>query len=277
MAQPWGSSALSALAPRLDAAGGTVSVWCSPADGPVLYAREAAAPHYAASTIKVAIMVAAYRLHERGELDLDADVAVHADFDSVVEGRFTMPQDYDNDDQPWERLGRTASLRWLVSRMIVSSSNLATDLVLEQVGYGEAAALLTLADADGVQLHRPICDDAASAAGVQNTVTAAGLAALFSALLAGRLAGSVATGQMLAVLRGQEHLEGIAWGLPARTVLASKGGWVEGIRHDVALIWPPVAPAYVLAVCTTGLSDDAGLAVLHDVARASWTDLGGSR
>jgi len=276
MAQPLGSSALSDLAPRLEAASGTVSVWCSPVDGPPMYAREAATSHYAASTIKVAVMVAAYRLHERGELDLDADVPVHADFDSVVEGRFVMPRDYDNDEQPWERLGRTASLRWLVSRMIVCSSNLATDLVLEQVGYGEAAALLTLADADGVQLHRPICDDAAASTGVQNWVTAVGLAALFSALAAGRLCGAAGTGQMLAVLRAQEHLEGIAWGLPPRTVLAGKGGWVAGIRHDVALIWPAVRPAYTLAVCTTGLGDDEGLAVLHDVARASWRDLGGA-
>lgn len=266
------ASAFAALAPRLAAAGGTVSVCCGRPGLRPSWAREPDVPHYAASTIKTALLVAAYRLHERGELDLDTPVRVHDDFDSVLDGRFTMPRDYDNDELPWQRLGQDAPLRWLAARMIVSSSNLATDLLFERIGTAEVTTLLGDAGADGVLLRRPICDDAAADAGVQNLVTAGGLAALMSALATGRLAAAEASREMLDVLRAQQHREGIAAGLPPDTVLASKGGWVEGVRHDVALVEPADAPAYVLAVCTTGLTDEAGLSVLRDVAAASWAD-----
>lgn len=263
---------LAGLGRQLAEADGTVSVWCGRLGAGPACAREPDVPHYAASTIKLGLLVAAYRLHERGELDLDAPVRVHDDFDSVVRGRFAMPRDYDNDELPWQRLGSDVPLRWLAARMIVSSSNLATDLVFERIGTTEVTALLAAARADGVVLRRPICDDAAADAGVQNLVTAAGLAALMSALALGRLAAAGSSREMLEVLRAQEHREGIAAGLPPDTALASKGGWVEGVRHDVALVEPADAPAYVLAVCTTGLADETGLAVLREVAAASWAD-----
>src|SRR3954469_16016341 len=133
---------LAALEPELAAVPGIVSVWCARLAGSPAYTRLPDATHYAASTMKVAVLTAAYRLADADLLDLDAEVPVHAEFASAAGdgSRFAMQHGYDNDDQVWDRLGRTAPLRWLLRRMVVRSSNLATNLVLEQVGAAPVAA-----------------------------------------------------------------------------------------------------------------------------------------
>ena len=117
-------------------AAGHVSVWLGPVSapvaGPATYAREQHRRHYAASTMKLPLLVAAYRCHERGEIDLDAEVEVHAEFGSVLDGSpFELARDDDQDEATWDRVGSTAPLRWLARQSIVCSGNLATNLVLE--------------------------------------------------------------------------------------------------------------------------------------------------
>src|SRR5512139_3101567 len=65
---------------------GTVSAWLAGLDGAVALAREPDAVHYAASTMKVPLVVAGYRRHDRGEVDLDAEVEVHNRFASAADG-----------------------------------------------------------------------------------------------------------------------------------------------------------------------------------------------
>ena len=81
-------------------------------------------------------MAAAYRAADAGDLSLDESVPVLATFDSVVEGAgtFDCTSAYDSDPQVWERLGTAVALRWLVRRSIVRSSNLATNLILDDSG-----------------------------------------------------------------------------------------------------------------------------------------------
>jgi beta-lactamase class A len=132
---------LPALEPGLASFPGTVSVWAGPIGGPASYAREAARTHYAASTMKAAVLTALYRAAEDGRLDLDAEIPLDNTFASALPGagRFACRQSYDNDDAVWDRLDGTASLRWLAERMIVRSSNLATNLVLAHVGLPAVA------------------------------------------------------------------------------------------------------------------------------------------
>ncbi|MEQ7125861.1 serine hydrolase [Actinopolymorpha sp. B11F2] len=273
---------LCALGAELAAVPGTVSVWCGhPGAGPA-YSLNADHTHYAASTMKVAVMIAAYQLAETGELDLDAEVAVHDEFVSAA-GRgatYRSTADYDSDPEPWRFLGRTAPLRWLVRRMIVRSSNLATNLALERVGPEPVAAAWRAADARHAVVTRGIQDEPAQQAGLANLVTASDLAGLMGALALGAEArtrwGHVSPAgcrEMLDVLRAQEITEDVVRGLPPGTPVAHKNGWVDGIRHSVALVHPPDAPAYLLVSCTTApLSHDDGCALAARVAAASWAD-----
>lgn len=269
MVSAFGDDALEA---RLAGADRTVSVWCGRPDGPPAYARLADVEHYAASTIKLALMVAAHRLSDAGRLDLDETVLVHDDFESVVTGGFRMDRGYDNDEEPWQRLGSAAPLRWLTRRMIVRSSNLATDLLLERVGIEPVDEALAACGASRSALRRPICDSAAADAGVTNVVTAADLAAVLSALATGRAASPSSGAEMIDVLSAQEYRDEIPAALPVGVPVASKGGWVQGAQHDAALISPADAPAYILVVCTLGLGEADGRELIRDVSAAAWAD-----
>jgi beta-lactamase class A len=279
--------ALAAVVSRCDVIDGIVSIQVArvPAAGDLrprpFVSRAAGVTHYAASTMKVALMVAAYRAHDAGRLDLDEPLPVHATFASAVPGAaaFACTPGYDSDPAVWERLGTEVPARWLVQRSIVKSSNLATNLLLERLGFDAVENVYALVDAPGCTLTRMIQDAAALEAGLTNTVTAAGLVQVLGAIAAGAAASPAACTEMLDVLRGQEWRDDIVRGLPAGTRVAHKNGWVDGVRHSIALIEPDDAPPYLLAICTTstgssapGLSAAASLVLLAEIAAASWAD-----
>ena len=56
--------------------------------------------------------------------------------------RFTMDQEEDSDPATWAALGSDVPLGDLVHRMVTVSGNLATNVVLDEVGTDEVAAVL---------------------------------------------------------------------------------------------------------------------------------------
>jgi beta-lactamase class A len=272
---------LRALKADLGGFPGTASVWCGPVSGPAAYEHAADVTHYAASTMKIPVLVALHRAADDGSVDLDSAVPVRNEFHSAAVGapRFgCTPQD-DNDPAVWERLGGTAPLRWLADRMIVRSSNLATNIVLSYVGLDAVAQVWQRAGARHSRTGRGIEDAAAREAGIANLVTAADLAALLGAIAAGAagsrspLAGRRTCQAVLDVLVRQEYGAELRAGLPAGTRVAQKDGWVPGIRHAAAAVFPDDAPPYALVVCTTAPADDPGAGrLITRVAAAGWAD-----
>ncbi|MFG1890865.1 serine hydrolase [Micromonospora sp. NPDC049051] len=274
-----------ALDAHLDGVPGTVSAYVGRVGATPTWTRHADATHYAASTMKAAVLVALHRAAEAGTLDLDAPVPVRNEFDSALPGapRFSCARHYDNDQAVWERVGGDAPLRWLAHRMIVRSSNLATNVVIGHVGLPAVARVWDLAGARHSVTGRGIEDFAAREAGVTNLVTAADLAALLAAVAAGAdrpgpLASPAGCAAMLDVLFAQEHREDLAAGLPEGTRIAHKNGWVRGVRHGAGVVFPDDAPPYAVVVCTTtdladggasGEEDDA-CRLIARVSAAAW-------
>lgn len=252
-----------------------MSVWCGAVDGTASLTRQPDAPHYAASTMKLPVMVAAYRRHERGEVDLDQPVPVHNRFASASDGSpFSLDHDDDQDDETWAQVGARTSLRRLVRQAVVRSGNLATNLVLEQVGTAEVASVLRDAGcSQTTTLPRGIEDAAARRAGLDNVVTAADLARVMCGVAARTLAGEDACREMESVLAAQEHRDKIPAGLPGSAYVANKTGWVEGVAHDVALVRPEDSEPYVLAVCTTSdLSDGEASRLIASISTTMWQE-----
>lgn len=216
-----------------------LSVVAGPLDGPPTVQRHADVPHYAASTMKVAVLAALYG----SGLDLDAEVPVVNRFASAVGGSYSNDRDQDSDPEPWRLLdGGAAPLRWLAERMITHSSNLATNLCLAQVGPDAVAEVWQRAGARRSASPRGIEDHRARAAGVDNQVTALDLARLLCSLQP----------ELLDLLERNTWRVDLAAGLPPGTRVAFKNGWVPGVRHSAGIVRPPDAPPYVLAVCYTG-------------------------
>ena len=257
------------------------------------YARKEHDTHYAASTMKVAVLAALHRAAEDGTVDLDAVVPVRNEFTSAAPGAAVFGCDpaEDNDRAVWERVGGTATPRWLARRMIVRSSNLATNHVLSLVGLDAVAAVWRSVGAAHSVVGRGIEDAAAREAGITNLVTAADLAALLTAIAAGAstpLASPAARQEMLDLLLAQEHVEDLAAGLPPGTRIAHKNGWITGVRHGAGVVFPDDAPPYAVVVCATtplagattpGAGDtgepdgpDEACRLLARVAAVSWAE-----
>ncbi len=259
---------LDALVADLDAQPGTISVWVgAPGSRTAACEHDADATHYAASTMKIALLAA---LYERG--DLDTEIRVVTDFASAKPGagRFALARSEDQDDAVWARLGHVATLRWLARHMIVRSSNLAANLVLGHVGTDAVADLLRTAGVRTMRVERGIEDTAAREAGIDNVITARDLSTLMGAIATGRLTGSA---EMIDVLSAQEYRDDLAAGLPAGTRIAHKNGWVTGVRHSTGIVLPDDAAPYVITVATTGTGNDAdACSLIARIASASWAD-----
>lgn len=249
-----------------------VSIWQAPLTGPATFAHGDEVEHYAASTIKVALVLAALREAEAGRLDLEERTPVHNDFRSQLDGSpFAMDRGEDSDPEPWGLIGDTASTRWLCRRAIVRSSNLATNLVFDRVGPTAIADALRICGTERTTMTRGIEDVAAREAGLTNSVTAADLGRLMQAIGTGQAASPESTRELLEILGAQEFTERIPAGLPSGVRVEHKTGSITQVCHDFGIIRPADSPPYVLSVCTSQAGPEESAArLIADIARALW-------
>ncbi|MEV5964347.1 serine hydrolase [Kribbella sp. NPDC051952] len=255
---------------------GEFGVWLGGLDGVPVFEHAAERTHYSASTMKLPVAMAMMRKVEAGELALDQPVTVHNDFASAAGGRFGVNPDEDEAPATWTKLGTAVPLSWLATEMISRSSNLATDLVLEQVGVDAAQAVLAEYGPGGSVIMRGIDDAAAQRAGISNLMSPAGLAGVLVAV------GNQPDGDYLRDLLAANQWNGeIPALLPTGTRVEHKNGWDTRIRHDGGIVRPTDADPFVLVVCTTSdLPDSDAQKLIAAIALEAWNhrhDLGAVR
>ncbi len=253
---------------------GVFSVWVGPVAGAPWFAFQEDVEHYAASTMKVALVMAAFREAEAGRIDLDAPIKVHNCFASALDDEpYSIDSEDDSDPEPWRRLGTPVALRWLAHRALVRSSNLATNLVLESVGVAAVAALLDCVGTAHSRVTRGIEDARAGDAGLHNIVCAADLARVLQSLTGERVLSRAGSVEILSVLGAQQINDAIPARLPADVRVAHKSGWVEGVSHDAGIITPVDRDPFVFVMCTTSdLNEQVGLDVIATASLAAWED-----
>src|SRR5438552_4916128 len=90
---------------------------------------------HAASTIKVAVLLAVFRAADEGRLYLDDSLHVRNRFISAADGSpFCLSPESDAIPELYQLVGRTAKTSKLAEGMIAASSNLATNLLLDFMG-----------------------------------------------------------------------------------------------------------------------------------------------
>lgn len=211
---------------------------------------------YAASTVKLAVLAAAARALESGAVGLDTSLTSTDTFTSLVPDAPPYQIVPDDIDEGMPAPGTPMSFGITVERMVVVSSNEATNMVTGVVGLPAVAAALADAGAASSSYDSMYSDFAAAAQGARRLTTARDLAALMSALLAGRLADAERTEWMTSLLARQDDRL-LTASVPAGVPFGSKSGTVDGIRHDVAFIGEPGPDAIVIAVCTRGYEPPA--------------------
>lgn len=215
---------------------------------------------HAASTIKVAVLLGLFGAAEDGRFDLRDRLHVRNRFISLADGRaFQIGTSNDANETVHSSIGKLLRLRELGEHMIATSSNLATNLLLDLVGVDYVNQTLARCDIRGVDLRRGVEDEAAFDAGLNNRITSDGLVSMFRVIEERSSFSPESCDAMLEILRMQEFRRGIPAGVPdeirTETLFAHKTGEISTVTHDAGLVYLPDRAPYAIAILTQWESD----------------------
>jgi beta-lactamase class A len=206
---------------------------------------------HAASTIKVAVLLGVFAAIHRGRLIPQSRLHVRNRFRSAYDGRaFRVLSERDADSEVQAAIGKTMRLIELARHMIVRSSNLATNLLLDFLGISFLQGVIEDHHLAGIDLRRGVEDELAFEHGINNRVTADGLVQLLRLIAEERAFTPELSRAMLDILHDQEFRSGIPAGLPAVARVAHKTGEISTIAHDAGIVYLPKRKPYVVAILT---------------------------
>ena len=206
---------------------------------------------HAASTIKLAVLVGVYGAIHRGDVLPQSRVHVRNRFISAFDGSpYRVRVDRDANGDVHREIGRTLRVSELAEHMITSSSNLATNLLLDLIGLEVVQRSLEEYGLEGIDLRRGVEDELAFEHGISNRVTALGLVGLLRLIGEEGAFSPELSRQMLDVLHRQQFRSGIPAGLPRGARVANKTGDISTVAHDAGLVYLPDRKPYAIAVLT---------------------------
>ncbi len=244
---------MSDLEALLETHPGQVSVLVRDFSGGMLYERQADQVFPSASLIKLPLLLRALQRVEQGDLDLEGRLTMRAG-DRV--GGSGVLHELD--------AGLNLTLRDLLTLMIVVSDNTATNLVIGRLGLDDVNAFLRgegLTDTELVGLLQ-LPEERQSArqrAGERNRTSARDMAELLLRLVNGRLLSPALTDLALGILTRQQLRDIVGRDVPRGADgellyrVASKSGELNGVHHDVGLVWTP--RPLIVAVLSAGGHD----------------------
>ena len=206
---------------------------------------------HAASTIKLAVLLGVFAAFHQGRYVPEARLHVRNRFRSAFDGSaFRVQSERDADSEVQGAIGRTMRLSELARNMIIRSSNLATNLLLDLLGIEFLQRTLDDLELKGIDLRRGVEDELSFEHGINNCVTANGLVQLLRVIAEERAFSTELSRRMIDILHEQEFRSGIPAGLPAGARVAHKTGEISTIAHDAGVVYLPKRPPYIVAILT---------------------------
>jgi beta-lactamase class A len=206
---------------------------------------------HGASVIKVAILLGLLKNADDNTLRLEDPLHVRNRFVSMSDGSiFRIDRERDGDTECHQRIGRTMHLSELARAMIVRSSNLATNLLLDLLGAANIRRVLSEAGISGVRIVRGVEDEAAFKRGMINEMTPSGARQLFRVVCEGKFLREDTRSLMLEILLAQEFNSMIPAGLPGGVKVAHKTGEISTHSHDAGIVYAPDRKPYVVSIFT---------------------------
>lgn len=215
---------------------------------------------HAASTIKVPILLGVFDGIAHGKLLPHSRIHVRNRFLSVVDGiPFRVESDRDANSAVHAAIGKMLRVEELAHHMIATSSNLATNLLLDIVGLDCVKKTLeNLGVAEGIDIKRGVEDELAFEQGIFSSVTANGLLRILLLLAEGKAFSPALSRKMMDILHSQEFNRGIPARLPKGTRVAHKTGEISTIAHDAGVVYLPDRKPYVVVILTEWDVDASG-------------------
>lgn len=190
-----------------------------------------------ASTIKVPILVEALMQVRDGRLSLETEYRISRDQCRPGSGVLTHLHE-----------GLTVILRDLLTLMIITSDNTATNMVIDIVGMDNVNSMLRGFAYAGTTLMRSMYDWEALSQGKDNWVVAREMTDLLAKIARDEAVGGEFDKQILSIMRNQLYSDELGLLLP-EGVLANKSGQVNNVVHDCGVVATPEF-CYAIAVFT---------------------------
>lgn len=224
----------------------------------------------AASTMKAAILFSAFSLADRRLLSLEKRIPVENQFKSVADGSlFQVPPELSRKCTclAWRNQGADLSIRLLLRDMIRNSSNLATNLLIQEMGAEPIMQELNRARLRGISISRGLYDLPAFDKNWHNTLTADGALELFYQIYYSSLFSLESRHEMVEILSRTIHRDRLPALLPQEASVAHKAGMTDDVAHDAGMVFPPGQNPYFVAILTEGY--ESRPAVSRAIAEAS--------
>jgi beta-lactamase class A len=212
---------------------------------------------HAASTMKTPVLIELFKQAAEGKFSMKDVVVVRNSFKSIVDGsEFTLDSADDSQLELYRQIGQKKTIASLAYEMIIASSNLATNMMIELVKAENVMKTMKAIGANDIQVLRGVEDSKAFEKGWNNTTTAFDQLLIFEKMAKNELVSRKACKQMINILLDQKFNEMIPAQLPANVKVAHKTGSITGIQHDAGIVFLPDGRKYVLVLLSKFEGDE---------------------
>ena len=224
---------------------------------------------HAASTMKVPVMIELFKQSAQGLYSINDSVLIKNEFKSIVdESLYSLDTADDSEKELYAILGEKRSIYDLNYDMIIWSSNLATNLLIEFADAKKVTQSMRDLGAADIEVLRGVEDIKAFEQGLSNSTTAKDLMVIFQAIASDNAGSPEDCAEMIKILKDQKFNEIIPALLPEDVEVAHKTGVITSLHHDAGIVYLPDGNAYVLVLLSKNLGDfDEGTNLMAEVSR----------
>ena len=216
--------------------------------GTLLVLNEKDAFH-AASTMKTPVLMELFRQAAEGRFSMEDPVVIKNTFSSLVDGSaYSLDSSDDSEQELYKHIGEKRTIASLAYDMIIQSSNLATNLLIELANPDSVMATLKSLGAHDMKVLRGVEDSKAYEKGLNNSTTAYDLLLIYERMAQEQLVNAAASKEMIRILLDQKFNNIIPALLPQGVKVAHKTGFITGIHHDSGIVFLPDGRKYVLVL-----------------------------
>lgn len=200
---------------------------------------------FAASVIKVPVMVGVFREVEAGKLSFDETLTIQEE--DIAPGSGGLEYQDPGTEQT------VGDLLWL---MITESDNTATNVLVRAVGgedrVNEVSRSLGATD---TVLRQKVTVERAAVPALDNQTTPADMAEILTKIYQGKAASEKSCKQMIELMSNTRRETWLEDGLPSDAKVANKAGWLDSTFNDVAIVEHDGRPYVVSAFTKYGKND----------------------
>jgi len=212
---------------------------------------------HAASTMKTPVLIELFKQASTGKFSMNDSIEIKNSFKSIVDGsEYSLDSADDSEFELYKVIGQKRTIADLAYNMIILSSNMATNMLIELVTADSVMKTMKSLGAKDIQVLRGVEDSKAFEKGLNNTTTAYDQMLLYNLLAKEKLVNKEASNEMTRILLDQKFNTVIPAKLPPEVKVAHKTGSITGVQHDAGVVILPDGRKYVLVLLSRFKKED---------------------